>query len=436
MKHSRILSLMDRTIWMMTDAALDGLYRAVEHGLTDADYSLFHAADPSATAILDGLTEDRAVVRGDTGYLFVDGPIVPRDTAFADTSGLTSVQTLTRQYNAFANDPRVKQIAMVIDSPGGAVDGVSEFSQLIAGSEKPVTSFVVGMAASAAYWIASASKKIYSVDTGEVGSIGVVYRSRVGDKTKIREIVSTQSPNKRPDLDSDEGRAVVQANVDDLADVMIGFIAKQRGVTPEQVQSDFGRGGVFIASKAKDAGMIDGIVTFRQFVEGRAARVPNTTQRVGKNKRSNPAGAGRGDQRMGNEYLDDVVAGVGSPPGNGVDIKAAVAKAVQEERTRLQAIEAIASKFADDDQRIKSAVSAAINGAKYADDATVESVTALAYSAAFDAQKSLVNEARAPRQELAKQLESVPSEPKNEKPDSGLSADRIKNMRAAFAGGR
>jgi ClpP class serine protease len=52
------------------------------------------------------------------------------------------------------------------------------------------------------------------------------------------DIVSSQSPDKRIDPNTDEGRTKVQAVVDALADVFVSAVSDFRKSTPEKVLSD------------------------------------------------------------------------------------------------------------------------------------------------------------------------------------------------------
>jgi ClpP class serine protease len=154
------------------------------------------------------------------------------------------------------------------------VNGVSEFAQMVrAGTRvKPVTAYVGGMAASGGYWIASAASSILVADTAVLGSIGVVVGMYVEDDETYVEIVSTQSPGKRPNVRTTEGRAQIQSDVDALANVFINTVARNRSVMAERVLSDFGRGGVLIGQAAVDAGMADGVSTLEALIAQRARK--------------------------------------------------------------------------------------------------------------------------------------------------------------------
>lgn len=73
-------------------------------------------------------------------------------------------------------DDSVSAIVLEINSPGGEVDGTEMLGYIVKNSEKPVVAYVAGMAASAAYWVASQAREIVmeSKTSSEVGSIGVL----------------------------------------------------------------------------------------------------------------------------------------------------------------------------------------------------------------------------------------------------------------------
>jgi len=170
---------------------------------------------------------------------------VARDLALAENSGL------------------VRQIVLDIDSPGGLVAGCSDCAALIRACSKPVNAFVGGMAASAAYWLASATGHV-TVGSGAVlGSVGAVIEyvdiepmfEKMG--ARIIRVVAEQSPNKRLDPESPEGRAELQALVDAAGAEFVTGVAEGRGVDEATVLADFGQGLVFDGAEAIRRGMAD-----------------------------------------------------------------------------------------------------------------------------------------------------------------------------------
>lgn len=187
------------------------------------------------------------------------GPVTRYDDWCAWLFGGVSTDSLMDQLQSACDDPDCCGIMLFIDSPGGEAAAIHDLGDMIyqMRDTKPVVAYVDNLAASAAYWVATGANQIVMSPAAFVGSIGVVTTVWKDDTGRAVEIVSSKSPRKRPDIGTDEGRAVIQSRIDDLADVFIGAVAKHRGVEPATVESDFGQGGVLIGAKAVAAGMAD-----------------------------------------------------------------------------------------------------------------------------------------------------------------------------------
>jgi enoyl-CoA hydratase/carnithine racemase len=156
---------------------------------------------------------------------------------------------------------------LAINSPGGQIDGINELANMIraANGAKPITAYVDGLAASGAYWLASAAGRIVADESAQLGSIGVlatvVDDPEADERRGIKryDIVSSQSPLKRTDPATDDGRQQLQAMVDSLAQLFIEKVAAFRGQSPEKVARDYGRGAVMGAREAVTMGLADGL---------------------------------------------------------------------------------------------------------------------------------------------------------------------------------
>ncbi|MGR6863248.1 S49 family peptidase [Aliivibrio salmonicida] len=118
--------------------------------------------------------------------------------------------------------------------------------------------YVGGNGCSAAYWIATSCDRVTLDATALVGSIGTVvsFIKRPDNEGEKRfEFVSSQSPNKRLDIESEQGQTAIQKQLDAMADVFISRVARNMSVTKDKVKSDFGQGGVMIGQDAIEAGM-------------------------------------------------------------------------------------------------------------------------------------------------------------------------------------
>jgi len=222
------------------------------------------------------VNSQKTTIRDGVAMVPIAGPIFRRANLFTQISGATSNEVLARDLRAAADDPAVTAILLAIDSPGGEVNGTNEVAKLVATirdeGNKPIVAYVSGMAASGAYWIASAASKIYVDETALLGSIGVIAgftdRSEMPGQPKKITIISSQSPNKAPDPTTDAGRATIRATVDGLAEVFIAQVAAGRDVSVETVKEDFGQGDVLIGAAAVAAGMADGIATHEEVLAG------------------------------------------------------------------------------------------------------------------------------------------------------------------------
>lgn len=185
---------------------------------------------------------------GASGAVHVEGCLYPYDYACI-------IHELMR-----AASERVPVVVMHVDSPGGYVGGIYEVRRAIAAAQRAgvyVVAYVSGMCASAALWVASAADEVVVSPTAQVGSVGVVVTLyRCGDDECV-EVVSTQTPAKRLDIDDEAALAQVQARVDALAAGMLADISRDRGVTVEAL----GAGAVYGAAEAVTRGVVDRIAT-------------------------------------------------------------------------------------------------------------------------------------------------------------------------------
>ena len=228
-----------------------------------------------ALSLGNGKNKDLKFVekRGNIGILNIRGPIVRYGGMMELSADVRSLESYAKEFKVLEEDPSVEVIVLNIDSPGGEAAGISQFATYIRNSPKRVVAYIDDLGASAAYWIASAAKEIYASTTAFVGSIGVVF-TIIDDSEKQKkegiekiEIVSVQSPKKRPDVKSEEGRKQIEVWANDLSDKFIKAVARYRGVSEEYVLNNFGQGDLLIAEKAKDVKMIDGIMTFEKLIK-------------------------------------------------------------------------------------------------------------------------------------------------------------------------
>jgi len=379
MKPIKILEEAKRHHWAMLPESLEAIRSFLEgYDLDAKDHELFHALDKetkiSSADSFGGRVDGSfyTSIKGNTGFLQIDGPIIPRATWFSEISGMVSLDVLTAEFKALEQDDKISTIVLVVDSPGGVITGVSDFAALVKASSKRTETFA-WMAASAAYEIVSATDKITTPDTGLVGSIGTVLMltdTRQADaKRGIQqiEIVSSQSPNKRPDPLTEAGREVLQTLVNEIADVFVSNVASNRGVSVDTVLSTFGAGAMFAAARAHGAGMIDSIMDLDTFIKSFGGH-DGSLRGFGFS-----AEAANNQGEVMSETIEAKTAETlrSEQPEAVTEI---VTAAKTEERDRLKAIEAVAEKFDNALPSVKVEAVAYINANKYAPNATPETV--------------------------------------------------------------
>lgn len=204
----------------------------------------------------------------------VEGVLTPKPDLFSWLFGgaNTTYQQIKAALAVAAQDPSIRAVRLLVSSPGGQVDGLFDMLGAIQAFQKPM-SVRAARADSAAYAIAATAGKITAENrAAEFGSIGVVV-SFYNDP-EIVDITSTNAPNKRPDLNTEEGKATIREYLDQLHELFVDAIATGRSAfggekfTVDRINSEFGRGSVFTAKRAKELGMIDSVPPTPKNVRG------------------------------------------------------------------------------------------------------------------------------------------------------------------------
>lgn len=204
-------------------------------------------------------------IRDGVAIIPVVGSIFRYANMFTEISGATSTQILSLDFNTALNDKDVKGILLNIDSGGGQANGISELAQMIFNARgiKPIKAYIGGSGASAAYWIGSSANEVIINDTGVAGSIGAMLSfdddtdKKKAEGVKEVKIISSVSPLKNSDSE-------LQALVDSLGNIFVENVARNRGVSVEDVKSNFGKGGLFVGKEAVNAGLADKVGTFEE----------------------------------------------------------------------------------------------------------------------------------------------------------------------------
>jgi signal peptide peptidase SppA len=206
------------------------------------------------------------------------GTLIPRGNMMMEMSGAVSVQQTQARFRAALSDPEVGSILLDIDSPGGQVGGIEELAEEIyqARGQKPITAVANTLAASAAYWLASAAGELVVTPSGEVGSIGVfaMHEDISAALDKLGVAVNLIAAGKYKTEGNpfeplgQEAREAIQGRVNEYYDMFTRAVARGRGVSQADVIGGFGEGRVVGAEQAVRLGMADRAATIDEVIGG------------------------------------------------------------------------------------------------------------------------------------------------------------------------
>lgn len=204
----------------------------------------------------------------DTAVVHMDGVIDKHISQFEmDCYGGYDLRDFDAALSAAANDPEIKNVMLLINSPGGSVTGVPESAARVAAlaQTKNVFAFTDGLCCSAAYFIASQADQIFGTASSTVGSIGV-YMALL-DATRMLEEkgvkVNFIKDGKYKGMGApfkpltDDERAMFQAEVLKIGAMFRETVsAKRPDVSTETMQ-----GQSFFGDSALEVGLVDAIVS-------------------------------------------------------------------------------------------------------------------------------------------------------------------------------
>jgi len=153
------------------------------------------------------------------------------------------------------SDPAVRAVVLEIASPGGEVTASEDmyFEVLRLREQKPVVAAINEIAASGAYYIASAAEQIYAKPGSTVGNIGVI--SFLPEPDLVDEWLMTTGPFKL----SGGSQAEAIRQLEMLKDTFLAAILAQRESRLQVGPEVLSRGEVYLGLQAQQMGLVDGV---------------------------------------------------------------------------------------------------------------------------------------------------------------------------------
>jgi protease-4 len=197
---------------------------------------------------------------------------------------ILSPQPVVGQLKKFAEDSSIKAIIIHVNSPGGGVAASEEIyrevKRIRSEKKKRIVVSIETVGASGAYYVASASDKIYADSGSIVGSIGVIAEwMNYGDLlkwAKLKNVVIKTGEFKDTGNPARDLTPAEQAYMQDLINSMFGqfvhAVADGRGLKYDDVKA-IANGKVWTGEQAKSMNLIDGVGDFETVVDETAKSV-------------------------------------------------------------------------------------------------------------------------------------------------------------------
>jgi len=211
--------------------------------------------------------------------------------AFGDKIGVVDLEgvilspnPVVQQLKKFGDEDDIKAIILHVNSPGGGVAASEEIYREVKRirdeKKKRIVAAIETVGASGAYYVSSATNKIYADNGSIVGSIGVIAQwvnywqllqwAKLKDMTlKAGEFKDTGSPTR--DMTPAE-REYLQGMIDNMHGQFIQAVADGRKMKFEDVKS-IANGKVWTGQQALPMKLIDQLADFQAAVDDTAKSV-------------------------------------------------------------------------------------------------------------------------------------------------------------------
>ncbi len=199
--------------------------------------------------------------------------------------GVDSADGTLKLLKKYTKNKSIKAIILRIDSPGGAVAPAQELYRQIGKvkTKKPVVASMQTVAASAAYYIASAADRVVCSKGTITGSIGVIMivpnikevSEKIGFKVNVIKAGKFKDIGSMVRTMTDPEREYLETFAKEVHDQFIDDVAKARsGKIKREKLLEIADGRFFTGQKALDLGLVDSLGNFYDAVDV-AAKLAN-----------------------------------------------------------------------------------------------------------------------------------------------------------------
>ena len=259
MTHTHLIQAVFGEPWLITPAAHASIREIVKAHVLTPRATKREGTDVCGEAVeLESMTVENGVAR-----IPVAGVLGRKLSSFEKGAGAVDFADIEKDLDEAEDDPRVRSIVLVFDSPGGMCNGTPELAERIEASTKDVWAWVPGGCYSAAYWLACSCEGIFCATSAGVGNIGVYIpwydESQAFENAGIVADPITSGPYKAMGFPgtslSAEQRQQLQDMVNSRAEDFKEQVRRNRGDIGDELML----GQAFDAKDALALGLIDGI---------------------------------------------------------------------------------------------------------------------------------------------------------------------------------
>ena len=265
MRLPKLLETLTRTPLLMTPGSVDSILTLLnQHALLNrAD---FQASREGKDFCGNSVELEQMTIEDALAMIPVKGPLGIGLDSFEKGAGATDYRDIMADVQKANEDPRVENIVLVFDTPGGMFGGLPECADAIAASEKPIYSYVPpgGRVGSAGMYLSAACSGRFLSPSSEAGGIGVYCAytdlSGMAAQRGIKIAVFSSGIYKGMGVPGTpltaEQEAFLQAEVETLAEEFYQHIRANLGDIPDEAM----QGQMFRAADAVNLGFADEII--------------------------------------------------------------------------------------------------------------------------------------------------------------------------------
>lgn len=207
-----------------------------------------------------------AQMSGGVAIVKIAGNLVAGQAGWKRAFGYVGYEDIKGALAEVVAKPEVKAVVAYYDTNGGHVNGVEGTARMLreVSKLKPVVGYAA-TAASAGYWLASASDYIVADNTSILASLGSIIQlvnlvdayAKEGIKFYTFKSGKLKMAGNAQEELSEDAAKYFQQQVMDMTAIFYDSIARYRGMDVNQLRADFGDGQSVLGARALAGGLID-----------------------------------------------------------------------------------------------------------------------------------------------------------------------------------